>query len=189
MKKLIASVLTIALLAPTLILAAPSGGHGGASHGSGATFHAPVIHSNVGASRTNVTHGTMSSHTRSAPNARQAPNNSRPISRGPIRGSHQYGAWGWNHSRPWSPNGRYFGGGFWGPFALGIVLGSAFVIGFNSPGYYLFQNYGLQYAPCDSDGLVYLIGPNNSMVCAYPTANIPPGYYNIDPSTLTISPQ
>ncbi len=107
----------------------------------------------------------------------------------PIYGYRRYDAWAWNHGAAWAPVGTYWGGGFWGPVALGVPFGVAITIGVDSPGYLVFQNYGLVQAPCVAGaGLVFIYGPNGSVICATPDAMVAPGNYNIDPATLQLAP-
>jgi hypothetical protein len=91
-------------------------------------------------------------------------------------------------------NTGYWGGGFWGPFAFfTLAAGTAlwnqtrFVEpGWGSPGWWLFQNYGLTPARCGPQNLVYIYGPNDSVMCAYPNMYVPPGFYYVDPGTLQL---
>jgi hypothetical protein len=104
-----------------------------------------------------------------------------------IYGVHRYDAWGWHHGEPWLPDQGYWGGGFWGPVALGVAFGAAVTIAVDSPGYLVFQNYNLVAVPCGPAGQVELYGPGGSVVCATPSALVPAGNYEIDPSTLEIT--
>lgn len=114
-----------------------------------------------------------------------------------------WGAWGWNNGRAWAPNYSYWGGGFWGAFAAGAAvtgLTSAainaataddeptyVVIDSNSPGNTLFTSYGLTQIACsDSDSIVAIYGPQESVVCANPNSNVPAGIYDVNPSDLTL---
>jgi hypothetical protein len=114
------------------------------------------------------------------------------------------GSWGWNHGVVWRPAPVYWGGGFWGPFALG-ALSSALLYGSiiddqsqvfypsyeveaDTPGAQLLQDYGLQQTPCGPPNLVVIWGPDNSVVCAFPDDAVPPGEYDIDPSTFSLVP-
>lgn len=102
--------------------------------------------------------------------------------------------WAWNNGAQWSPRGNYWGGGFWGPFALfSLAAGQALWAqnryaspGYGSPGWYLFQNYGLQPAACGPQNLVYIYGPNNGVMCAYPNEYVLAGFYYVDPATLQL---
>jgi hypothetical protein len=99
----------------------------------------------------------------------------------------------------------YWGGGFWGGFALGS-LGAALAFGAiddqqaqleypsyevqpDTPGALLLQNYGLQQTPCGPPDLVVIWGPDNSVICAFPNDNVAAGNYGIDPTTLTLVSQ
>ncbi|MBV9333359.1 MAG: hypothetical protein JO146_05080 [Candidatus Eremiobacteraeota bacterium] len=102
--------------------------------------------------------------------------------------------WWWNRGNPWVVNTGYWGGGFWGPFAFFTLAAGAalwnqtrFVEpGWGSPGWWLFQNYGLTPARCGPQNLVYIYGPNDSVMCAYPNMYVPPGFYYVDPGTLQL---
>lgn len=124
----------------------------------------------------------------------------------PIANPHPWnGSWGWNRGVAWTPVHTYWGGGFWGGFAL-AALGAAVLFGAiddqqaqleypsyqvlpDSPGALLLQNYGLQQTPCGPPGLVVIWGPDNSVICAFPNQNVGPGNYGIDFSTLTLISQ
>jgi hypothetical protein len=103
-----------------------------------------------------------------------------------IYGFHHYDAWGWHHGAPWVEDHAYWGGGFWGPVAVGVTFGAPVAIAVDSPGYLVFQNYGLVSVAC-GDGVVELYGPGGSVVCATPTALVPAGNYQIDLTTLEIT--
>jgi hypothetical protein len=102
--------------------------------------------------------------------------------------------WGWNNGVQWSVRPNYWGGGFWGPFGLfTLAAGQAlwtqtrFVEpAMGSPGWWLFQNYGLQPARCGPQNLVYIYGPNDGVMCAYPNMYVLPGFYYVDPATLQL---
>ncbi len=100
--------------------------------------------------------------------------------------------WAWNAGRPWTANASFWGGGFWGAFA-GAALTTAIwnqtrftspAVG--SPGWALFQNYGLTPTRCGPQNLVYIYGPNNSVMCAFPNRYVPAGFYSVDPVTLQL---
>jgi hypothetical protein len=103
-------------------------------------------------------------------------------------------AWGWNRGLRWNSNTNYWGGGFWGPFApFGLAAGAAiwnqtrfFEPAAGSPGWWLFQNYGLVPARCGPQNLVYIYGPNDGVMCAFPNMYVPAGFYYVDPATLTL---
>jgi len=121
---------------------------------------------------------------------------------------HGHGAWGWNRGTVWAAAPHYWGGGFWGPFALGaaaVALGVAaygsftdpsdnavltsYQVAPGSPGAALLENYGLTQTPCGPDGLVVIFGPDGSVICANPNNLVGPGEYNLDPSDLTLVSQ
>ncbi len=122
---------------------------------------------------------------------------------GPVVGNpHRWQPWQWNHGRTWQPAPIYWGGGFWGPFALG-GLGGLPLFGWvpddqsqlyypsyqaepDSPGAQLLENYGLQQTECGAPNLVVIWGPDDSVICAYPNDLVAPGNYELDPTTLTI---
>jgi hypothetical protein len=108
----------------------------------------------------------------------------------------------------WAPATSYWGGGFWGPFAIGVataVLGVAafgtyldpatnayfpsYQVAPGSPGAILLENYQLTQTPCGPPGLVVIFGPDNSVICAVPNGLVGPGEYAIDPSNLTLVSQ
>ncbi|MFM1842562.1 MAG: hypothetical protein RLZZ490_1298 [Cyanobacteriota bacterium] len=110
-------------------------------------------------------------------------------------------AWGWNGGRVWNPNYSYWGGGFWGGVAVGAVTAGVtsaiinannndptyIVIEEESPGYILFDSYGLDQVQCiDSDDLVYIFGPQDSLICANPNSVVAAGYYDVNPDDLTL---
>ena len=108
-------------------------------------------------------------------------------------------AWGWNHGAVWYPASNYWGGGFWGALAISAttaaIYGSivynnttyrSYQIQASSPGYTLLSNYGLQQVQCGPPGLVVMFGPNNSVICANPNANVAAGSYDIDSQTLSL---
>ena len=113
-----------------------------------------------------------------------------------------WNSWGWNGGSPWSPNYGFWGGGFWGSFALGAatagvtsaIVSSAsnnndpnfVVIDSSSPGNTLFTSYGLVQVACDSEDLVLIYGPQDSLVCARPTSDVPIGVYDVEPSDMTL---
>jgi hypothetical protein len=108
-------------------------------------------------------------------------------------------AWGWNRGVVWNPAPRYWGGGFWGPFALGVVAAAAFGSIYygdetfdsyqaepDTPGADLLESYQLTQVPCGPPDIVVIFGPDDSVICAQPNDLVAPGEYQIDPSTLTI---
>jgi hypothetical protein len=122
-----------------------------------------------------------------------------------VYNPHHWRGWGWNRGIRWYPAPIYWGGGFWGPFAIsgltaGLLFGSiidyqdqaiypSYQIGPSSPGAELLQNYGLQQTECGPPNLVVIWGPDNSVICAYPNDLVGPGNYELDPTTLTIVSQ
>jgi hypothetical protein len=119
-----------------------------------------------------------------------------PVYRGP--------AWGWNHGVVWAPAPVYWGGGFWGAWAIGVtsaaVYGSivsstthqtitSYQVQPNSPGATLLSNYGLTQTPCGPPNLVVIYGPNTSAICAYPNNTVAAGSYGVDSSNLSLVSQ
>ncbi|MBV9698585.1 MAG: hypothetical protein JO078_00530 [Candidatus Eremiobacteraeota bacterium] len=117
-----------------------------------------------------------------------------PVYRGP--------AWGWNRGVVWAPNYGYWGGGFWGAFAVGAttaaVMGSiyynnqtyrSYSVSSGSPGAQLLSNYGLQQVPCGPPGLVVIYGPNNGIICANPNGRVAAGNYAVNENNLTLQSQ
>lgn len=113
-----------------------------------------------------------------------------------------YSAWGWNRGVVWAPYGAYWGGGFWGPFAVGAataaVMGSivyanqtytSYHVQSGSPGATLLSNYGLQQVPCGPSGLVVIYGPNFGVICANPNGRVAAGSYAVNTDTLTLQSQ
>jgi hypothetical protein len=101
----------------------------------------------------------------------------------------------------WYPVPYYWGGGFWGPWVIGVnsvpLFGSivdyndyqifpSYQAGPSSPGAQLLVDYGLTQAECGPPNLVVIWGPNNSVICAYPNDLVSPGNYELDPATLTL---
>jgi hypothetical protein len=107
-------------------------------------------------------------------------------------------AWGWNAGNAWAPHEDYWGGGFWGPFAFGslgvatLIFSSQqsslpyYQVATSSPGAELLSDYDLAQTPCGPPDLVVIDGPDAGTICAYPNANVGPGTYGIDESTLTL---
>jgi hypothetical protein len=117
-------------------------------------------------------------------------------------------AWEWNRGVAWAPAPTYWGGGFWGPFALGAAAAAIGTAGFGSftdpstnslltsyqvapgsPGAALLENYQLTQTPCGPPGLVVIFGPDNSVICAAPSNLVGPGEYDLDSSNLTLVSQ
>jgi hypothetical protein len=116
----------------------------------------------------------------------------------PVYG--HYPAWGWNSGMAWYPAPYYYGGGFWGAFAIGVtsaaVYGSiaaannqtitSYQAAPQSPGAKLLASYKLTQVPCGPGNLVVIYGPNNSAICADPNSMVAAGTYNVDSSNLSI---
>ncbi len=113
-----------------------------------------------------------------------------------------YPAWGWNRGVAWAPYGAYWGGGFWGAFAIGAataaVAGSiyyanqnytSYYVSAGSPGATLLSNYGLRQVPCGPSGLVVIYGPNLGIICAAPNQLVAPGNYAVNVDNLTLQSQ
>jgi hypothetical protein len=115
-------------------------------------------------------------------------------------------AWGWNHGVVWAPAPAYWGGGFWGAFAIGVtsaavgaaVYGSivahnttytSYQVQPSSPGATMLSNYHLTQTQCGPPNLVVIFGPNNSVICAYPNDLVSAGNYNLDTATLSLTSQ
>ncbi len=143
--------------------------------------------------KTNVNNNTVNRNTNVNVNNYNRTVIANPIYRGP--------AWGWNRGVAWAPAYGYYGGGFWGPFAVGVT--SAVVFGAivnssnqtmtsyqvqpSSPGATLLSNYQLTQTQCGPPNLVVVYGPNNSVMCAYPNNLVSAGTYSIDTSTLSLT--
>ncbi len=111
-----------------------------------------------------------------------------------------YPVWGWNGGVAWYPAPYYYGGGFWGPFAIGVasaaVYGSivaannatytSYEIQPSSPGAKLLSSYHLTQTQCGPPNLVVIYGPNNSVICAQPNDLVAAGNYSVNSQTLTI---
>lgn len=114
---------------------------------------------------------------------------------------YHYPVWGWNAGVAWYPAPYYYGGGFWGPFAVGAVTAAAYgsVVAANnaaiasyqvqtsSPGAKLLQSYQLTQTPCGPPNLVVIYGPNSSVICAQPNHLVAAGNYSVNSSTLTLT--
>lgn len=110
-------------------------------------------------------------------------------------------AWGWNGGYAWYAAPYYWGGGFWGAFAIGAasaaVYGSivaannvtynSYQVTSESPGAKLLESYHLTQTQCGPPNLVVIYGPNNSVICAYPNNLVSAGNYSVNPQTLTIT--
>jgi hypothetical protein len=107
-------------------------------------------------------------------------------------------AWGWNGGNRWDGYSDYWGDGFWGPFALGSLMGAYiagsdsetppyYQVAADSPGAQLLANYDLTQTPCGAPNLVVLYGPDYGTICAYPNSEVSPGSYNIDEPSLSLT--
>lgn len=102
--------------------------------------------------------------------------------------------WAWNGGYQWYPQTNYWGGGFWGPFAAVSLMAGQAIWNQNRyvqpsyayPGWYMYQNYGLQPVACGPQNLVYIYGPNNGVMCAYPNQYVMGGVYYVDPASLQL---
>lgn len=120
-----------------------------------------------------------------------------------IRNAHAGGGnYGWNHGIAWRPAPIYWGGGFWGPFAIASLGGIAaygdyeddqdqldypsYQVDPDTPGAELLADYNLQQTPCGPPNLVVIWGPDNSVICAVPNDSVGPGDYQVDPDTFTL---
>jgi hypothetical protein len=135
--------------------------------------------------------------------AYRPPQVSSPNYRGVVVSNpNHWGHYGWNHGRVWYPAPIYWGGGFWGPFALGALTGAllygsiidypdqqiypSYQIQPLTPGAQLLQNYNLTQTPCGPPNLVVIWGPGDSVICAFPNNFVDAGNYQLDPTTLTL---
>jgi hypothetical protein len=113
-----------------------------------------------------------------------------------------YPAWGWNRGVAWAPYGAYWGGGFWGAFAIGAATAAAmgsiyyanqqytsYSVSSGSPGATLLSNYGLRQVPCGPSGLVVIYGPNLGIICAEPNSLVGAGNYAVNVDNLTLQSQ
>jgi hypothetical protein len=109
-------------------------------------------------------------------------------------------AWGWNRGVVWTPYRAYWGGGFWGGFAIGaaVAMGSivyanqrytSYYVAAASPGATLLSNYGLRQVQCGPSGLVVIYGPNLGIICAEPNSLIGAGSYAVNVDNLTLQSQ
>ena len=114
----------------------------------------------------------------------------------PVYGG--YNAWGWNSGVAWYPAPMYWGGGFWGPYAVGAAAAYGSYINAanqnvysyqlqpDSPGAKLLASYNLTQTPCGPPNLVVIYGPNGSAICAQPNNLVSAGNYSVDSTKLTI---
>lgn len=117
----------------------------------------------------------------------------------PVYGA--YPAWGWNGGYAWYPAPYYWGGGFWGAFAIGATSAAVYgsIVAANNTTYTSYQaqpqsagakllsSYDLTQTPCGPPNLVVIYGPNNSVICAHPSNLVAAGNYSVDAKTLTIT--
>jgi hypothetical protein len=116
-----------------------------------------------------------------------------------VSNPHGYSTWGWHGGVVWAPAPTYWGGGFWGAFAAGVVVAGAtaaimhasapqypttYVVVQSSPGYTLLTSYGLRQVPCGPN--VVVINYSGSVICAQPNATVAPGSYSVNIGTLTL---
>lgn len=110
-----------------------------------------------------------------------------------------HGVWGWNGGVAWYPAPYYWGGGFWGAFAIGAtsaaIYGSivannvtytSYQVTQESPGAKLLSSYSLTQTQCGPPNLVLIYGPNNSVICAYPNNLVSAGNYSVNSQSLTL---
>jgi hypothetical protein len=114
------------------------------------------------------------------------------------------GNWAWNHGSRWHAANGYWGGGFWGDFALASIGGFAlygsiddsqsgyeydsYRVDADTPGAELLNDYQLEQAQCGPPDLVDIWGPDGSVICAIPNDEVAPGDYEVDPETFTLVP-
>ncbi|HME81230.1 MAG TPA: hypothetical protein VKF82_04030 [Candidatus Eremiobacteraceae bacterium] len=116
-----------------------------------------------------------------------------------VTNPHGYSTWGWHGGTVWYPTSSYWGGGFWGAFAVGAVVAgttaaiiaasqpsypTTYVVVQSSPGYTLLSSYGLRQVPCGPNLVV--INYSGSVICAAPNATVAPGNYSVNIGTLTL---
>jgi hypothetical protein len=181
--------------------------------GRPATAQRPAAEQHAAASRPTTQHRTASAGGGQHVAYRRAPV-SQSATGGQFRGHFHgspvrnprapHGNWGWNHGRPWQPANIYWGGGFWGPFALASIASfglfgaiedsqdgyayDSYRVEPDTPGADLLNDYGLEQVACGPPGLVDIWGPDGSIVCAQPNDSVAPGDYEVDPQTFTLIP-
>ena len=153
--------------------------YSGSAYGTNA--YGQTYHSNTYANNGYVYHGATVSN---------------PVYRG-------YPAWGWNGGTAWYAAPYYYGGGFWGAYAIGVTSAALYgsIVAANnatiqsyqvqpeSPGAKLLASYQLTQTPCGAPNLVVIYGPNNSAICAQPNQLVAAGNYSVNSSSLTIVSQ
>jgi hypothetical protein len=112
------------------------------------------------------------------------------------------GAYGWNGGVVWAPAYGYWGGGFWGAWAIGMTSAALFgsivnttthetIVSYevqpSSPGSTMLSNYQLTQVQCGPPNLVEIYGPENSVICANPNNLVQAGQYNLDTQTLSLT--
>jgi hypothetical protein len=124
------------------------------------------------------------------------------VNRNVVVNPRGYNSWGWHGGSPWYPNRTYWGGGFWGPFAAGAVVGgitgslitaaanqnnnTVIVVQQGTPGYNLLDSYGLKQTNRCDETVVIIYGPENSIICATPNTIVRAGRYDIDAEKLIL---
>ncbi len=117
-----------------------------------------------------------------------------------MRNPRRWNGWQWNRGVAWAPAAPYWGGGFWGPYAIAGLAAAPFFgdliyDGVDYPSYgvetasagaQLLENYGLQQTQCGPPDLVHIWGPDGSLICAAPNDLVAPGDYTVDYSTLSL---
>ncbi len=58
----------------------------------------------------------------------------------------------------------------------------------DTPGSTFLSNYGLTQVECGPSGLVQVYGPSGSVICTNPNGTVGAGSYNLDTSTLSLTP-
>jgi hypothetical protein len=100
----------------------------------------------------------------------------------------------------WYPAPYYYGGAFWGPFAVGAATSvtygaivaannstiTSYEVQPDSPGAKLLESYKLTQTPCGPPNLVVVYGPNSSVICAKPNQLVAEGKYSVNTSKLTL---
>jgi len=113
----------------------------------------------------------------------------------------RYPVWGWNAGVAWAPVPYYWGGGFWGPYAVGAATAAlwgtyllpnnvtvqSYQVEPDSAGAKLLASYQLTQTPCGPPDLVVIMGPNNSVICAKPNDTVAAGTYVVNEQTLTLA--
>jgi len=140
----------------------------------------------VNSGRVPFTQAAPSAYRASQPIARTAPNLHRSV----VINPRHHPNWGWHGGNPWVPAVAFWGGAFWGDYAM-AEIGAQYPLYFvpvapDSPGAQLLSDYGLTQTSCNADNLVVIDGPDGSVICAFPNNLVGPGTYTVDPVTLTL---